>query len=378
MGTLYEKYKLFFIIVGICAVCFLAWYFSQILICIIIAGVISIIGTPLVDLFDKIHFRRIKFPHALSTFLSLIIILAVVLGLLSFFIPLVVKETSLVASIDGQKLVDYYHPQIVWLQNILVQYGVMKEGATLESLLRANLAHLFDLTIFSNILTSVISLAGSVFFYLFSILFLAFFFLLDAAMLPRFILMMVPLNYEDQVRRVMTRSKNVLSHYFIGLTINVLVMIASYSIALSIVGVRGALVIAFFAGIVNIIPYVGPLIAVGTGMILGVTGVVSAGLYGAIGSTMLHVFLAMIVVIILDNVVYGPLIQGKSIKVHPVEIFLVIIAAGSIGGIPAMIIAVPSYAFLRIIGEEFFSQFRIFRKPGELVSKKNKIVNRKS
>ena len=378
MGTLYEKYKLFFIIVGICAVCFLAWYFSQILICIIIAGVISIIGTPMVDLFDNIHFRRIKFPHALSTFLSLIIILAVVLGLLSFFIPLVVKETSLVASIDGQKLVDYYHPQIVWLQNILVQYGVMKEGATLESLLRANLAHWFDLTIFSNILTSVISLAGSVFFYLFSILFLAFFFLLDAAMLPRFILMMVPLNYEDQVRRVMTRSKNVLSHYFIGLTINVLVMIASYSIALSIVGVRGALVIAFFAGIVNIIPYVGPLIAVGTGMILGVTGVVSAGLYGAIGSTMLHVFLAMIVVIILDNVVYGPVIQGKSIKVHPVEIFLVIIAAGSIGGIPAMIIAVPSYAFLRIIGEEFFSQFRIFRKPGELVSKKNKIVNRKS
>jgi predicted PurR-regulated permease PerM len=360
MGTLYEKYKLFFIIVGICAVCFLAWYFSQILICIVIAGVISIIGTPMVDLFDKIHFRKIKFPHALSAFLSLIIILAVVLGLLSFFIPLVVKETSLVASIDGQKLVDYYHPQIVWLQNILVQYGIMKEGATVESLLRANMAHWFDLTIFSNILTSVISLAGSVFFYLFSILFLAFFFLLDSAMLPRFILLMVPLHYEDQVRRVMTRSKNVLSHYFIGLTINVLVMIASYSIALSIVGVRGALVIAFFAGIVNIIPYVGPLIAVGTGMILGVTGVVSAGMYGAIGSTMLHVFLAMIIIIILDNVLYGPLIQGKSIKVHPVEIFLVIIAAGSIGGIPAMIIAVPSYAFLRIIGEEFFSQFRIF------------------
>jgi predicted PurR-regulated permease PerM len=68
----------------------------------------------------------------------------------------------------------------------------------------------------------------------------------------------------------------------------------------------------------------------------------------------------MLVVILLDNIVYGPLIQGKSVKAHPVEIFLVIIAAGSIGGIPAMIIAVPSYAFLRIVGEEFFSHFRIF------------------
>jgi len=166
----------------------------------------------------------------------------------------------------------------------------------------------------------------------------------------------------------MMRSKAVLSRYFIGLVINVLVMIASYAIALSIVGVRGALVIAFFAGIVNIIPYVGPLIAVGTGIILGVTGVISEGLYGATGNTILKVFLAMVVVILLDNILYGPMIQGRSLKVHPVEIFLVIIAAGSIGGIPAMIIAVPSYAFLRIVGEEFFSQFRIFKGADELMS----------
>jgi predicted PurR-regulated permease PerM len=368
MTSLYEKNKLFFIIVGICVVGFLAWYFSSILICVIIAGIISIIGTPLVELLDKIHFKRLKFPHVLSAFLCLIIILAVVLGLLSFFIPLVVKETSLVASIDSQKLAEYYHPQIVWLQDILFQYGIIKKGATLESLIKANITHIFDLSFFSNFLSSIISLTGSVFFYLLSTLFLSFFFLLDVLMLPHFILMLVPQQYEDQVKRIMVRSKVVLSRYFIGLCINVLVMIASYSIALSIVGVKGALVIAFFAGIVNIIPYVGPLIAVGTGMILGVTGVVSQGMYGAIGSTMIHVFLAMIIVIILDNVLYGPMIQGKSMKVHPVEIFLVIIAAGSIGGIPAMIIAVPSYAFLRIIGEEFFSQFRIFKKTGEVVN----------
>jgi predicted PurR-regulated permease PerM len=181
-------------------------------------------------------------------------------------------------------------------------------------------------------------------------------------MLPRFILMLVPMKYEDQTKNVMVKSKTVLSRYFRGLFIDVLVMIASYSIALSIVGVKGALVIAFFAGIVNIIPYVGPLIAVGTGIVLGVTGVVSEGYYGAIGSTVLGVLIAMLIVILLDNILYSPMIQGKSLKVHPVEIFLVIIAAGSIGGIPAMIVAVPSYAFLRIIGEEFFSQFRIFKE----------------
>jgi len=302
----------------------------------------------------------------LSVFLTLIIILAVVLGLLSFFIPLVVKETSMVGSIDWQKLLDFYKPELRWLQNTLLQYGVIKKGATLESMLKDNISHLVDFSIFSNFLTGVISFAGSVVFYLFSILFLSFFFLLDIMMLPHFILMLVPRKYEEQTKHIMLRSKAVLSRYFIGLVINVLVMIASYSISLSIVGVKGALVIAFFAGIVNIIPYIGPLIAIGTGMILGVTGVVSNGMYGSIGSMILKVFLAMVVVIVIDNIVYGPLIQGRSLKVHPVEIFLVIIAAGSIGGIPAMIIAVPSYAFLRIVGEEFFSQFRIFKGSGEV------------
>jgi predicted PurR-regulated permease PerM len=364
-SSLYERNKLFFIILIVCAIGFIAWYFKAIIICIIVAGIISIIGNPVVEQFDRIHFRKIAFPHILSVFLTLILLLAVLVGIVSFFIPLVVKETSLIASIDGQKLMDYYHPQIVWLQNTLTQFGVISKHDTVESLLVAKASHLMDFTLFSNILSTVINLTGTFFFNFFAILFLSFFFLNDINMLPRVIMMLVPRKYEDQAKHVMRRSKELLTRYFTGLVINVLVMIASYSITLSIAGVKGALVIAFFAGIVNIIPYVGPLIAVGTGIILGVTGVVSEGLYGSIGSTALHVLIAMVIVILLDNIVYGPLIQGKSVKVHPVEIFLVIIAAGSLGGIPGMIVAVPGYAFLRIVADEFLSQFRIFRKSEE-------------
>jgi len=368
MSTLYERNKLFFIVLIICALGFIAWYFSGILICVIVAGVVSIIGYPLVELFDRIHFRKIKFPHILSALLTLIIILSVILGLLSFFIPLVVKETSLIASIDGQKFIDFYNPQVMWLQNMLIRYGIIAKQATVESLLKDNITHLLDFSIFSNILSTIITFTGKFFFNFFAILFLSFFFLNDINMMPRFILLLVPRKYEQQTKHVMKRSKEVLSRYFIGLVINVLVMIASYSITLSIAGVKGALVIAFFAGIVNIIPYIGPLIAITTGVILGVTGVVSDGLYGSIGSTALHVLIAMLIVVLLDNIVYGPLIQGRSVKVHPVEIFLVIIAAGSLGGIPGMIIAVPGYAFLRIVADEFLSQFAIFRKADELAS----------
>ena len=173
--------------------------------------------------------------------------------------------------------------------------------------------------------------------------------------------MLIPLKYRDQAKNTMLKSKTVLTRYFTGLFIDVLVMIVSYAIALSIIGVNGALVIAFFAGIVNIIPYIGPLIAVGTGILLSVTGAISDGYYGAIGSRPSRVLIAMVIVILLDNILYSPLIQGKSLKVHPVEIFLVIIAAGSIGGIPrGMIVAVPAYAFLRIVGRRIFQPVQDF------------------
>lgn len=365
MSELYQRYKLFFLILIIVAIGFLVWYFSDIIIIILVAGVISIIGYPLVEKLDKIKIRKFKFPHALSVAVTLILILTLFLSLFSFFIPLVVREASMISSIDGSKLIAYYQSEITWLEETLIRFGIFTRETTIETILKENIVGLLNIGIFSNILGSLITFTGKFFFHLLSTLFLSFFFLYDVTMLPRVLLLLIPEKYGEQTKNVMHKSKTLLSRYFIGLIINVLVMIASYAVVLTIIGVRGALVIAFFGGIVNIIPYIGPIIAVITGILLGVTGVISAGLYGAIGSMAIKILLSMFLVIVLDNVLYGPLIQGKSVKAHPVEIFLVIIAAGSIGGIPAMIIAVPGYAFLRIVASEFLSNFRFVRKMTE-------------
>jgi predicted PurR-regulated permease PerM len=365
MKELYNQNKLFFIILIIAVIGYLAWYFSGILICVIVAAVISIIGNPLVELLDKVRIGKIKMPHSLRVILTLLLIITVSFGLFTFFIPLVINEVTLISSIDWNKLVEYYSNEIKWVQNILVQTGFIRKGLTIDMLLKANLTKFLDFSLFSNIVSGVVSFTGTFFFHFFTILFLSFFFLNDITMLPRLLLLLIPEKYGEQTKNVMYRSKILLSRYFIGLIINVLVMIVSYAIALTITGARGALVIAFFGGIVNIIPYIGPFIAIGTGIILGVTGVISAGFYGSIGSMALGILIAMVIVILLDNFVYGPMIQGRSVKAHPVEIFLVIIAAGSLGGIPAMIVAVPGYAFLRIIASEFFSQFRLIQKMKE-------------
>jgi predicted PurR-regulated permease PerM len=365
MRELYKKNKLFFLILLIGAAGFLVWYFSNIVIFIIVAGVISIIGSPLVALFDKIKIGRFTFPHVLSVSVTLLIMLLLFVGMFSLFIPIIVNEANLISNIDGKQFMAYYQSDVASLQHTLIHYGIMPRGATIETIAKQAILKIIDFGMFSNVLTSVISFTGTFFFNLFSILFLSFFFMQDYKMLPRFILLVTPEKYDEQIKNVMFKSKDLLSRYFIGLIIQIIANIVTYSLALYIVGVPNPLVIGFFTGIIIIVPYLGGIISMLMGVILGVTGVISAGDYSMIMPMALRIVAAMFVVQTIDNNVFAPLIQGKSVKAHPVEIFLVVIAAASLGGIAGMIVAVPAYGFVKIIAHEFLSNFRIVRHMSE-------------
>lgn len=184
-------------------------------------------------------------------------------------------------------------------------------------------------------------------------------------MLPGFILLITPVKHEEQIKNVMSKSRELLSRYFIGLIIQIIANITTYSLALYIVGVPSPLVIGFFTGIIIIVPYLGGIISMIMGVVLGVTGVISTGDYAMIMPMVLRIIAAMFVVQTIDNNIFAPLIQGKSVKAHPVEIFLVVIAAASFGGIVGMIVAVPAYGFIKIVAHEFLSNFRIVRHLSE-------------
>jgi predicted PurR-regulated permease PerM len=365
MRELYQKNKLFFLILIVAAIGYLVWYFAEIVIFIIVAGVLSIIGSPLVDLFDKIKIGKFRFPHILSVIMTLFLILLLFFGMFSLFIPLVLNEAAMISNIDGKQIAMFYQTEAAALQHTLIHLGIMPRGATIESTVKHAVLKIIDFGMFSNILSSIISFTGNFFFNLFSIVFLSFFFLKDNKMLPRFILLITPEKYEDQIKSVMFKSKDLLSRYFIGLIIQIIANIVSYSLALYLVGVSNPLVIGFFTGIIIIVPYLGGIISMLMGVILGVTGVISAGEYTMIMPMALRIIGAMFVVQTIDNNIFAPLIQGKSVKAHPVEIFLVVIAAASIGGIAGMIVAVPVYGFVKIVAHEFLSNFRIVRHISE-------------
>jgi len=359
MSELYKKNKLFFLILFTAAIGFLVWYFSHIFLFIIVAGVISIVGSPLVDLLHRIRIWKFRIPHGICVAITLVTIILLFFGLFSLFIPLVLNEAQMIAAIDGKQLMAYYQKDIDYLQSSLLHYGVMPHGATIESSAKQAILKIIDFGMFSNLLTSIISFTGTFFFNVFSVLFLSFFFLNDTTMLPRFILMVTPAKYSESMKHVMARSKMLLSRYFIGLIIQILANILTYTLALYIVGVKGPLVVGFFTGIVIIIPYLGGIIAMIMGVLLGVTGVISTGDFAMIFPMALKIIVAMFIVQTIDNNVFGPLIQGKSVKAHPVEIFLVVIAAASLGGIIGMVVAVPVYGFIKIVVTEFLSKFKL-------------------
>jgi predicted PurR-regulated permease PerM len=362
LKELYLKNQLFFLVLGILATGFLIWYFAPIVICVLIAGVLMIIGRPLVERLDRLKIGRFKMPRPVSAAVTLAVMVLSFLGLLAFIIPLIVKEINMLAAISPEQLASYFSDEIDRLQATLIQYGIMAQDETIVNYLKESLMKVMNADLISNILQNIFTIAGHVFFYFFTTLFLAFFFLLERGMLRDGILMLVPEKHEQKVSHILSSSKKLLSRYFIGLLAQVLSLSLLVSVGLLIIGVGGAFPIGFFAGVMNIIPYVGFAIAIVLGILLAVTGVISTGAYAAIVPIIIKTLAVFILSNIIDNTFFQPFFFGKSVKASPVEIFLVIIAAGFIGGVIGMIVAVPAYTFIRIVAREFFSEFRVVRK----------------
>jgi len=70
----------------------------------------------------------------------------------------------------------------------------------------------------------------------------------------------------------------------------------------------------------------------------------------------------LIIINLLDAFFFQPTIYANVVKAHPLEIFLVILLAGSLAGIPGMILAIPTYTVLRIIAKEFLNKYPVVKR----------------
>jgi predicted PurR-regulated permease PerM len=360
----YTGYILVILIIG-----FLIWRFSYIIVWVLVAAVLSFIGQPLVRFFDRLHFRKIKMPHSLSAVLSLIVIVLVFISLIGIFVPLIINQANTISRIDVSMLAQNFLEPVRWIDEKMHTLGAIPDGQTLQDFLIDKAKSVVNLGSMGSVIARFISVAGNIFIGIASILFIAFFFLKDENMFEEVLLLLVPTKHHEATRKVLAESKNLLARYYVGVLLELLGVMSLITIGLLIFGVKNALLIGFFGGLMNIIPYIGPVIGSTIGIVLGVTSTLAEGSYGELLSVVIKLAAVFSVVNFIDNNILVPVIYSKSVKSHPLEIFLVIIVGGGIAGLLGMLLAVPVYTLLRVIAKEFLQEFRVVKKLTETIDK---------
>ena len=193
-------------------------------------------------------------------------------------------------------------------------------------------------------------------------LFISFFFLKDSRLFESGVLTFIPDNKESRWKTSSTKIKDLLSRYFVGLIFQILILFIIYTIGLLIIGVENAIVIAFLCALLNLIPYVGPLIGAFLMLTLTMTSNLGESFSDIILPKTFWVFVVFIIGQLIDNFGSQPIIFSKSVKSHPLEIFLVILIAGILFGVVGLIIAIPAYTAIKVILKEFLSENKIVKK----------------
>ncbi|MCF8228475.1 MAG: AI-2E family transporter [Bacteroidales bacterium] len=350
---MFKKYPLFFYSLIIILTGFLVWYYSVIVAYVLVAAVLSIIGRPIVHFFEKL-----KFPHILSVILTMLIFIIAIFSFFAIFVPLFIEEAHMISKLDFKHLGHAFQEPLSDFEALLKQYNILGKDETIGHYLGHRMESLANVATFSGVIKGILSATGSFFIGLFSTLFITLFFLKDENLFANIVLALTNKKHHEKTRNVLDKTNYLLQRYFTGLITDVILMITLMSIAMTIFGIHNSLLIGFFAGLVIVIPYVGPIIGATVATIIGVTSALSYNIDTAILPLTMKILAIYFAINIMDGLVFQPLIYGKFVKASPLEIFLVILISGSTGGIIGMIIAVPAYTVLRIIAKEFFSQFR--------------------
>jgi predicted PurR-regulated permease PerM len=340
-----------------------AYYFSSILICILLAGVLSLINKPVFDFFRKIKLGKYHLPNsaaALLTIGSLFLLFAAVFALI---IPLVMQQVRVISNIDLNNVLNDLREPIAQLELLLHRYNIIESDTqSLKDFLQLHLAKIVSLIDIPAVLQSIFQTAGNFFFIFFSTLFILFFFLKEEHLFLRIVSLFTPDKQEQKLEETFQKVREMLFRYFMAVLVQLTCITVYVSLLLHFFGVQNALLIGLLAGLLNIIPYIGPAIGLAVALVLGTLAHLQTGMYEEIYWLLIKIAGVFISMQLLDNNLLQPYLFSKSTNAHPLEIFIVIVAAGTVSGMGGMIIAVPAYTIVRIIVFEFFGETKFIRK----------------
>ena len=316
-----------------------------------IAAVLSLVARPLLGIFRQ----RLKLPNAIAVLMTMSLFILFLFGLINLFIPLVLKQSENLSLLNSQEFKND-------LQNLFQKinsYFSDRNIDIFEQLKRLDLLSNFN--DIPNLFNAILGGIGSVGIGLFSVLFISFFLLKDTQILHNSLFLLIPESKTSRVSKSLETIKDLLSRYFIGLILQITILFVIYSAVLLIFGIENAIVIALLCALLNLIPYIGPLIGGVLMLVLTMTENLNLNFQTEILPTTLYVMLGYAIAQLIDNFLSQPLIFSKSVKSHPLEIFLVILIGGLLFGVLGMVLAVPVYTVIKVVLKEFLTDNKIVK-----------------
>jgi predicted PurR-regulated permease PerM len=375
MIQLKDRTRNILLVAGGLFILFLIWYFSTIVTYILISGVLAFIGRPLVRRLERIKFRNFKIPNGLAAFITLISLLAIIVTFFRFIIPLLVSELETLSQVDFSALLGSLEEPVSRLSRLFGNESITLKNRTFFDVLNENLGDKIDFSRFSDVFGFIAGIIGELFIAFFSVSFITFFFLKEESLLRDGILMIVPTDMEEKVSHILDSITYLLRRYFIGLILEIVMVGFLDTLGLKLIGLEfnHAVVIGLFCGLFNVIPYLGPFIGGAFGLLVGLALNINADLMNYTIPLLGSMAIVFLIVKIIDDVLFQPLIYSSSVKAHPLDIFLIILAAGSMAGVLGMMLAIPGYTILRVIAREFFVNLKIVKKLTENLDQKEDI-----
>ncbi|MEN8765359.1 AI-2E family transporter [Wenyingzhuangia sp.] len=332
----------------------LTWFVLQIqtvIIYIIISAILALISRPFIRFFKL----KLKFNNSLSVITTILIYTVLIVILVNLFAPLISKQSENIALLNSEE----FKGNIEKLRKEVNDYLILNHIDVLEK--TQNIDFLPGIKNIPNVINYILSKLGSFSIGLFSVLFITFFFMQEAKILSKATLVLTPKKHLLHVVRSIETIKDLLSRYFIGLIIQISILFVIYTSLLTIFEIENPIIIAFLCASLNLIPYLGPMMGGVIMFILTTTNNLDLDFRTEILPNTLYIMAGYTIAQLIDNFISQPIIFSRSIKSHPLEIFIVILVFGNLFGVLGMVISIPAYTAIKVIAKEFFNKYKAIK-----------------
>ena len=356
------KKPIFFILLLFAVLGFLSWIFSSIFIYLVISIILSTILRPLTNYLSNQQFFNVRMPRVLAVFFSFLSLILLLSAFVTLFLPLISDQIQIFASIDLEQVISKMEPPLEAFESFILKYqmGDFEKGFLALSI-KEGIKNLVQEVEVSSIVENVISVTGNVFVGLMAITFITFFLLYEKGILRKHLINLIPNDYFEVSIAGLYKIEKLLSNYLLGLLLQMTAIFLIAFTGLSIFGINYAASIALFAAVINLIPYLGPIFGATFGILVGLS---TSGTHIFEGNQFvimtLEIASVFATVQLADNVILQPLIFSKSIKAHPLEIFIIIFAGATLAGVVGMIAAIPVYTIIRVFVMEIYRGYKSY------------------